>query len=100
MKYAELGTSSEYQPYKIGHQYKVAVKNLFSRYDSIVHSLDRLFHIGHQERIVEVVKTRTEKRACLLEGTHSPLDQELRKNGIHSKFRRKLPDGLRFSTFA
>ena len=32
MKYAELGTSSEYQPYKIGHQYKVAVKNLFSRY--------------------------------------------------------------------
>ena len=62
-------------------------------------ALDSLVHIGHEERVVEIVQTRTEERTCLMERTDSPLDQELRQNRVDSKFRRKLPDCLRFSVF-
>ena len=49
---------------------------------------------------MQIVKARTEEGTGLLEGTHAPLDKELRKNGIHSKFRRKLPYIVSVNAFA
>ena len=63
------------------------------------HPVDGYVHVLHQERIMQVVKTRPEERAGLLEGLNSPLDKQFGKNAVNPELGGKPSHLLRIRRF-
>ena len=65
-------------------------QNLFSLYDGPVKAFNRLVHIGHQERVVEVFQARAEEAAGLLEALYAALHEQVGQNPVYPELGRKL----------
>ena len=62
-------------------------KNLLSRDHGLVQAFNRLVHVLHQKRIIQVSQIRAEESTSLGKSTHTPLNEEFRKNRINPEFR-------------
>ena len=62
---------------------------LLSRPDGRLHPFHGLVHILHQERVVEIVETRPEKRPRFLKGPDASLHKQLRQDRVDAKFGRE-----------
>ena len=74
-------------------------QNFLSADDCPVKPFDRLVHILHQERVVEIVQTRPEEGTGLLEGLHSPLHEKVGKHPVDAHLCAETLDLLRISGF-
>ena len=63
--------------------------------DGLMQPLHGFVHVGHEERVVQVLQAGAEKTAGLIEGLHAALHQQIGQNPVDTEFRRQLRRFLR-----